>query len=407
MTGFDVQPLSTIYLDKPMRNHTLMQTIARANRVFEDKTNGLIVDYIGVFRNLQKALAIYGSGAGGGIGEGDTPVKPKDELVRELEAAIRETVDFCLSKGFDPDEIIAADELNKIRLLDLAVDGILINDESKLQYVALANRLVKLYKAILPDPEAGRFTQRVVLFKVIAAKIGSLSPEVDISEVMQGVGRLLDASIAPIGYVIVGPVGDYDAKRIDLSKIDFEALRREFVEGQKRIQTERLKNAIREKLGKMVRRNRLRINFHDKFQELIDEYNSGALNIELFFDKLLVFARELNEEEKRGISENLSEEELALFDLLFKSGLAKKEEKQVKKAASDLLDVLKREKLVLDWRKRQQTRADVLLTIQTVLDEGLPRSYAPDLYRQKCDAVYQHVYESYFGAGKSIYDEAA
>jgi len=407
ITGFDVQPLSTIYLDKPMRNHTLMQTIARANRVFEGKTNGLIVDYIGVFRDLQKALAIYGSGAGGGIGEGDTPVKPKSALVKELRAAIEETIEFGKEKGFDPDLIISTGALDKIRLLDLAVDAILVNDESKLQYLALANRTAKLYKAILPDPEAGKFTQYVALFKVIAAKIGSLSPEVDISQVMQDVEDLLDRSIAPKGYVISGPLGDYDAHRIDLSKIDFEALRREFVDGKKRIQTERVKNAIAEKLDKMLKRNRLRINFHDKFQELIDEYNAGALNIELFFDKLLAFAKELNQEEKRGIAENLTEEELALFDLLFRSGLTKKEEKQVKKAASDLLDVLKREKLVLDWRKRQQTRADVLLTIQTVLDEELPRSYTPDLYQQKCDAVYQHVYESYFGAGKSIYDEAA
>src|SRR5207253_10618751 len=79
MTDFDVPSLSTIYLDKPMRNHTLMQTIARANRVFLDKANGLIVDYVGVFRDLQKALAIYGSGSGGGIEEGDTPVQDKGE----------------------------------------------------------------------------------------------------------------------------------------------------------------------------------------------------------------------------------------------------------------------------------------------------------------------------------------
>ncbi|GCF08839.1 hypothetical protein KDI_24030 [Dictyobacter arantiisoli] len=95
MTGFDVPSLSTIYLDKPMRNHTLMQTIARANRVFHDKVSGLIVDYVGVFRNLQKALAIYGSGSGGGIQEGDTPVQDIDELVEELTQALAELLAFC------------------------------------------------------------------------------------------------------------------------------------------------------------------------------------------------------------------------------------------------------------------------------------------------------------------------
>ena len=87
ITGFDVPSCSTIYLDKPMKNHTLMQTIARANRVWRDKQNGLIVDYVGVFRNLQKALAIYGAAQDGG-GPGDTPIHDKSELVRQLREAI-------------------------------------------------------------------------------------------------------------------------------------------------------------------------------------------------------------------------------------------------------------------------------------------------------------------------------
>ncbi len=106
MTGFDVPSCSTIYLDKPMQNHTLMQTIARANRVFKDKVNGLIVDYIGVFRNLQKALAIYGSAAGGGIEEGDTPVKAKTALVEQLRDAIAEATDFCINKGINLSKLL-------------------------------------------------------------------------------------------------------------------------------------------------------------------------------------------------------------------------------------------------------------------------------------------------------------
>ncbi len=153
----------------------------------------------------------------------------------------------------------------------------------------------------------------------------------------------------------------------------------------------------------MVRLNRLRINLMEKLQEMIDEYNAGAINIEIFFEKLLALAKELNEEEKRGITENLSEEELAIFDLLYKPDLTKKEKNQVKNSAKDLLKALKKEKLVLDWRKRQQTRADVLLTIQTILDNELPRSYTPEIYQKKCDLVYQHFYESYHGAEKSVY----
>ena len=137
MTGFDVQSLSTIYLDKPMRNHTLMQAIARANRVFKDKPNGLIVDYVGVFRDLQKALAIYGSSSGGGIKEGEVPVKPKEELLKELEKAVREAVVFCKGKTVVIDAVIKAGKLDKIKLIDEAVDKILVSDESKKQYLLL------------------------------------------------------------------------------------------------------------------------------------------------------------------------------------------------------------------------------------------------------------------------------
>jgi len=157
----------------------------------------------------------------------------------------------------------------------------------------------------------------------------------------------------------------------------------------------------------MVKLNRSRLNFLEKLQRMIDEYNSGAINVEMFFDKLLAFAKELREEEKRGISENLTEEELAIFDLLYKPDLTAKEKKQVKLVAKRVLTVLKKEKLVLDWRKRQQTRADVVLTIQNILDEGLPRNYTPEVYQQKCDTVYQHIYDAYYGMGGSVYAAGA
>lgn len=404
MTGFDVKPLSTIYLDKPMKNHTLMQTIARANRVFRDKTNGLIVDYIGIFRNLQKALAIYGADARGGTKEGDTPIKPKSELIKELEQAIADTESFCREMGIDADRITKADKLEKIKLIKDATDAILVNDDSKRRYLLLSGNVKKLFKAILPDPNANRYYEKYALFNVIADKIRAETGEVDISEVMGKVEKLLDESIEAEGYVITQVLEDEGTPfRIDLSKIDFEALRKKFDKERKHIQAERLRAAINSKLTRMVCLNKSRIDFKEKFQQLIDEYNSGAINIEIFYDRLIAFAKKLNEEEKRGIAENLSEEELAIFDLLNKSDLTNKENQQVKLASKQLLNVLKQEKLVLDWRKKQQTRAEVLYTIKTVLDEMLPRSYIPKLYNEKCNRVYQHIYDSYYGSGKSVY----
>jgi type I restriction enzyme R subunit len=405
MTGFDVPSCSTIYLDKLMRNHTLMQTIARANRVFKDKNNGLIVDYVGVFRNLQKALAIYGSDPRGGLKEGEMPVKDKSALVEELEGAIEEATYFCTERGVILERLRAAEGFERVKLLDDAVEAIILNDELKRRYLSLAASVIRLYKAILPHPTANQFSPVKTLFAVLAEKIYSLTPEADISEVMGTVEGLLDESISSQGYAIAGPRPGFNPDAlVDLSKIDFEALRARFESNRRRTEAEKLKSTVSITLKNMIRLNRSRMDYLKRFQEMIDEYNSGSMNVELFFKKLVEFTKELNAEEKRSLAEQLTEEELAIFDLLTKPEitLSKKEEQQVKKVAQSLLETLKREKLVLDWRKRQQSRADVRLCIEETLDR-LPPVYDPPLYRQKCDVVYQHVYDSYYGLGRSVY----
>jgi len=404
MTGFDVPSCSTIYLDKPMRNHTLMQAIARANRVWKDKVNGLIVDYIGMFRNLEKALAIYGSAAGGGIKEGEMPVKVKEKLVDRLQEAMDETVAFVSGKGVDIDEIQKAEGFNRISLLDDAVDLLLVNDDTKHQYLLLANNVNRLFKAILPDARANAFGILRKVITVIAEKIRSLMPEVDISDVMDSVDDLLDDSVAPKEYVIDKSP---EHELYDLSQIDFERLAKRFEKSRKRIEAEKLRGMLNQKLNKMVRLNKSRMDYLEKFKEMIEEYNAGVSSVDVFYAELLDFAKELSAEEQRGISENLSEEELAVFDLLTKPAikLSKKEEEKVKEVAKELLDTLKAERLVLDWRKRQQTRARVQLTIEKTLDH-LPGNYSTDLYKQKCTQVYHHVYEAYYGQGRSVYSIA-
>lgn len=399
MTGFDVPSLSTIYLDKPMRNHTLMQTIARANRVFEGKMNGLIVDYIGVFRDLKKALAIYGTSSNVDS-EGEIPVKPKSELIKELKEAIIEIESFCSHKGIITQKIIDSEGFKKVKLLGDAVDAILVSSDSKKKYLILESNVRKLFKSILPDPDAAKCNELVTLFRVMSEKIRSIGPDTDITDVMRDIEELLDNSIESQGYII-----NQKTKTIDLSQIDFDALKKHFDKGRKHIKAEKLKNELSRKVITMVKLNQTRIDFLEKFQIIIDKYNSGAVNIESFFDELMEFAKDLNEEDKRSLSENLTEEELTIFDLLYKENLKLKEKNQVKKTAKHLLNVLKDEKLVLDWRKKQQTRADVLFTIEKILDECLPRSYTPEIYEEKCNFVYQHVYDSYYGVGESLYSK--
>ena len=233
-----------------------------------------------------------------------------------------------------------------------------------------------------------------------AEMIRSLTPEADVSEVMQAVEDLLDKSVATEGYVI----REGSDHKVDLSQIDFEALKKRFANGRKHIEAEKLTGQLSQKLKEMVRQNRARMDYLKKFQEMIEEYNSGSYNIEAFFKMLTEFARNLSNEEQRAIKEYLSEEELALFDILTrpKMHLTDKEQKDVKKVARELLETLKQEKLVLDWRKRQQSRAQVRLTVEQLLDR-LPAKYTRQIFAEKCNVVYQHIYDSYYGENRSIY----
>jgi type I restriction enzyme R subunit len=363
----------------------------------------LIVDYAGVFRNLERALAIYG--AGGGAGGGEHPVEDKQALVAALRGVIEEAKTVCRDRGgIELQPIKDADGFERIRLLDDAVDALVAMEEQKKRYLDLAANVLRLYRAMLPDPAARELQPDCVLISVLAEKIRALSPIPDISEVMRQVEELLDRSIDAEGYVI-DPQGTYGKALVNLSSIDFEALRKKFEQGRKHTEIERLKGAVSRQLQRMVRLNRSRIDFLERFQEMIDAYNSGGVNTEDFFRRLMEFAKSLTEEEQRSVGEQLSDEELAVFDILTKPDmtLTDAERNQVKKVARELLETLKQEKLVLDWRKRQQSRAQVRVSIETVLDHGLPPIYLPPIYQQKSEALYQHVYDSYFGVGQSIY----
>jgi type I restriction enzyme R subunit len=398
ITGFDVPSCSTIYLDKPMKNHTLMQTIARANRVWKDKQNGLIVDYVGIFRNLQKALAIYGTTET----DGEMPIKDKDELVRLLNDAIQKALAFSQQQGVELDKILKATGFEREKLKEDAVAAFVLTDDIRRQFLGLVGDVEKLFKSLLPDPTANQFGAIRKLLVVLAEKIRSEIGVADISGIMEQVSGVLDESIATEGYVIRPSA--VEANYIDLSKIDFDLLRQQFNTGRKAIEVQKLRTQIAVKVAKMVQLNKTRMNFLEEFQRMIDEYNSGATNIETFFARLMAFMQKLSEEDKRAISEELTEEELTIFDLLTKPEvtLTKAEEREVKKVAKELLQKLKSEKLVLDWKKRQATRAAVRYTIETVLDE-LPRTYTPELYQTKCNVVYQHVFDSYTGQGGGLY----
>jgi len=312
---------------------------------------------------------------------------------------------FCQAHGIEPGTIRAAKSFDKVRMVDDAVAAIIINDESKRAFLALVGRINRLFRAIKPDPVANELLPVCGLYLVLALKIRELVQPPDISQVMEDIEKLLDRSIATDGYDIRTPV-ILDLNQLDLEKLSTRLQKSR--EQQKRLEAARLRALIEGKLHELVTVNRTRIDFLIKFQEMIDEYNAGGSTIEEFFQKLVRFSQELLEEEKRAIRQNLTEEELTLFDLLTKPDihLTGKEADKVKKVARKMLNRLKQEKLVLDWRKKQQTRAEVRLCIEECLDY-LPEKFEKSLFQQKCEVVYQYIFDKYPGAGNNTISVSA
>lgn len=398
LTGFDAPSCSTIYLDKPMRNHTLMQTIARANRVFPGKHSGMIVDYANVFASLEKALAIYGAGK-----SGESPVKDKKLLVDALREAIADATSFCAAHEVDLAKIegLAPGGIERLQAVNDAIDALISPDPLRREFFAHERLARTLYQAVKPDLAALEFASRAACLAALSEAIKSrLNPSPpDISKVKGSINDVLDQSIAGI------TLSESGTPPLDLSKINFEALSKSFKQAKhKKTELEVLKAAIRAQMERLVRLNRTRANFAEKFEELIASYNTGSRSIDELYAELLKLSKSLNEEQTRHVRENMSEEELVVFDILTRPApeLSAEERTEVKKVAKALLERLK-SLLVLNWRQKSAARSQLKLTIEDALDSGLPRAYSPELYQKKCAAVFEHIYESYPERNAGVY----
>ncbi len=414
LTGFDAPTVSTLYLDKPMKDHTLMQTIARANRVTDHlingkpKKNGLIVDYYNVFRNLKKAFASYG---GGSITKDDpnedAPVQEKDKLYILLQDAIKECDTWCKGVGVDLNKIVASDVVfGKLSLFDEYADVILQNDEQKKQFIVFDNTIDALHEACKPEILSRRRDYPLAaVIHYLREVIDGRADRGNLDSAKRRISQLLDESIvAEDGFTdSANTAGEGENKyaikawrAIDLSKLDIEKLREEYkIAPYKNIEIADLRAFIHDKLLQMMERNVTRTSFAQKLQEIIDRYNSENSKNENYFDDLMDFVQQMRDEELRASREGLSEAELEIFDLLKKENLTKDEEQKVKLAAKNLLHRLKEERptvLINDWHKDTQTRMQVQTAIKKVLNETLPESYDRAIYSTKCDVVYDHFF---------------
>lgn len=401
ITGFDVPTIGTVYLDKPMKNHTLMQTIARANRRAAGKTSGVIVDYVGVFNNLQKALSVYAGGGGEG-GENQSPIKDKAELVSALEAALAEATSFAQTHGVNPADVLAAAHLQRLKLIAQAVEALVAPDERRREFLRLAAKVTKAYKALLPDERAAPYLQQVAIIHTLADSVRARLGPVDITAISARIAELLDEKLE--GVAILTPIveGDTAQGRVDLSGIDFERLA-DLFHVSPRVAAARLREGAEEQVRQMAERNPTRVHLVERLEELVAAYNAGSVDAERFFEALRNFIDGLNEEEHRAAQEGLSEDELAIFDLLTtpEPKLTKVEEIEVKNVARHLLARLHELIDDLDWTANQQTRGAVHSEIRMKLNELPEEPYPQELWDGKVGQIWDFVLQRYAPGGPS------
>ncbi len=403
LTGFDAPTVSTLYLDKPMKDHTLMQTIARANRVTSwqingvTKGNGEIVDYYNVFRNMKKALKDYAQGQ---EGLDKPPVQEKKELFRLLDEAIVQGLTFCREREIDLTGVMdERDVFKNIGQFNQFADTLLGNEEWRKSFNVYENTITSLYEASKPEILGKPVVRQVAVFKYLRGVIDGIIEQTDIDKVSIRIGELLDESII-VENTDKFITGDHKpefriiakGKKWDLSKIDFEKLREDFKTAHyKNIEITDLRAFVQNKLEQMLQQNVTRTDFAQRLQQIIDTYNAGGTTNENYFEELVKYTQDMQAEFERAAREGMTEDELELFDLLKKDTMTKEEEKKVKLAAKALLKRLKEGQpkvLVQDWFKDNQSQLRVRTTVERILDEKLPESYTRVLFKKKCDAVF-------------------
>ena len=395
LTGFDVPSLSTLYLDKPMKSHTLMQAIARANRVFPGKTCGILVDYVNVFKYMQQALSDYASTGGGS----DFPAKDIEQLIASLDECIMECDIFLMSLGINLDKIIAeSDTFDQLEKLRQAYVHILERDEWKDRFKVLSNLIMNLYDASKPEIfERGWYNPKFAPIQYIHGLFCNLVDDEKLNRAKARMAQTLDQSVSAQGsegedkpdYVI------HQGKVIDLSKVDIDSIRKVIdASPYKALEIDDLRAFIEKTLEQLINKNCTRVAFSQRYRSIIDRYNAGGSENEDYYEKLLQLVDELKKEQGRSTDMGLAEEELEIYDLLIQDRkLTQAEKQKVILAAKNLYKKLMEEKdrvMVVDWYKDEQPKKKVLALIQISLDKDLPESYDRAAFTDKTNLLMNH-----------------
>lgn len=393
LTGFDVKNLSTLYLDKPMKSHTLMQAIARANRVYPGKPCGIIVDYVNVFKYMKQALSDYGSGND----DDDYPAKDIESLKTMIDDSVKEGEEFLSSIGIDLNEMMAEKgTFNKSSAILNAYNTIIATDDGKEKFKVITNTMCNLYEASKPEIfEQHWRNPKFAPLKYIHDMFDNSIRDDRVEEAKQRISDVLDGSISSSDVEENSDIVIHEGKVIDLSKLDVDDLKKEIKHAAyKAIEINDLKEYLEKALEQMINKNIERVRFSERFKGIVDRYNSGSSENEDYYDQLLQLVEDLKKESTRANFEGLTEEELELFDLLIKDKkLTKAEEQSVKLAAKSIYSKLTEEKsdlFVVDWYKDEQPKLKVKQAIEQVLDEDLPDCYDKEIFAVKTNLLLNH-----------------
>lgn len=402
MTGFDVPCLSTLYLDKPLKAHTLMQAIARANRFNEGKKNGLIVDYCGILKNLRQALATFAgrqdTGHGSGEVDGAYPARPEKELLADLAESIAFVRSFLKESNASLDDIIEKTGFARNAAILVAKEAANDNDETRKRFEVMCREIFRKFKSCINIQGVNAYRKEYDATNIVYRSLQRDREQADISDIIQQLHKVVDEAIETKPQSTVEEKAPYN-----IAAIDFDLLQKEFEHSPaKKTAVQNLKQVIEKKLKHLIERNPMRADLQKHYEEIVAEYNreKDRLTIEKTFEALLDFARALDKEEGRAMREGLDEESLAIFDLLKKTDLTATEIKRIKEVAVELLQTLKKEKLKIDhWGAKESTRDAVRIAIRDFLwseTTGLPIGvYSEDEVTIKTEDVFRHVYRVY------------
>ncbi|WP_122874531.1 type I restriction endonuclease subunit R [Campylobacter showae] len=398
LTGFDVKCLSCLYLDKPLKAHTLMQTIARANRVSEGKSNGLIVDYIGIVKALRKALADYTANLG--ANNGADPTIDKEELVARIIEVVEKTREFLEQKEFELEKLIGAVDFAKLAYLQEAANAVCGSIGDKKIFTTYASELNRLIKYTDRNDITAQMRKQYEAIAAIYTELQKKRKHTNTTDLMIEIHKIINEHIK----IADEPTLDSEAaRRFDISAIDFDLLRSEFAKVKtKNLTIKDLEEIIKQKLDSMLFNNPNRIDYYERYQQIIAEYNTeqDRATIEKTFMDLMDLASQMSNEERRYAKEGFaSDEELSFYDMLFRDDLSKNEIKKIKEVAAALLDKIKSKIAELDhWSDKQETKAEVDNLIRDTLWGELPECY-DDVSIAICrEKIYEYVYMRYRSA---------